>query len=161
MKRHAKGVRKSGRRRRSKPRNNAWNVTKIVQFVGLPESAQDMLLALPDALSFMREDDLSASAAARATGISRSFLIRRGRSGLKKLKNGRYAAKRNDHLFRPMIVVSNEGQMEVGTRAFREASIAGKHSAAVQRYLETAMTRHSDDSHEITSSMRRGIESPC
>jgi len=34
-------------------------------------------------------------------------------------------------------VVSNEGQMEVATNDFREASIAGKHSAAVQRYLET------------------------
>jgi hypothetical protein len=45
--------------------------------------------------------------------------------------------KRNDHLFRPVIVVSHEGPVEVATNNFREASIAGKHSAAVQRYLET------------------------
>ena len=109
----------------------------MMQFVALPESDQDMSLALPDAFSFMRRDDLSASAAARAAGIPPSVFIRRGRSGLKKLKNGRYVAKRNDHLFRPVIVISNEGQTEVATRNFREASKAGKHSSAVERYLET------------------------
>ena len=37
-----------------------------------------------------------------------------------------------------MIVVSeNKGPVEVATRDFREASKAGKHSSAVQRYLET------------------------
>jgi hypothetical protein len=137
MKRQSKGVRKSSRRRRSKPRTNAWNINTIPQFVTLPESAQDMLLALPEALSLMREDDLSASAAAHATGIPRRLLISQGRSGLKKLNNGRYAAKRNDHLFRPMVVVSENGPVEVATRNFREASKAGQHSAAVQRYLET------------------------
>jgi len=137
MKRQSKGVRKSSRRRRAKPKSNVWDVTNILQFVALSERDQDMLLALPEALSLMREKHLSASAAARAARISRSVLIRRGRSGLKKLKNGRYFAKPNDHLFRPIVVVSNEGQMEVATNDFREASIAGKHSAAVQRYLET------------------------
>ena len=157
MKRRSKGIRKNSRRRRSKPRSNAWNINTIEQFVALPERAQDMLLALPDAVSLMREDDLSASAAARATGIPRSLLISRGRSALQKLNNGRYAAKRNDHLFRPVIVVSENGPVEVATRNFREASKAGQHSAAVQRYLETG-----DDSalrrlqRTSTSSMREG-----
>jgi hypothetical protein len=137
VKRRSKGIRKSSRHRRSKRRNNAWNITTIEQFFALPQSAQDMVLALPDALLLMREKDLSASAAARAAGISRSLLIHRGRSALKKLKNGRYAAKRNDHLFRPVIVVSNEGPVEVATRNLREASRAGKHSSAVERYLYT------------------------
>jgi hypothetical protein len=83
----------------------------------------------------MREKHFSASAAARAAGISRSLLIHRGSSGLKKLKNGRYVAKPNDHLFRPVIVVSDNGVVEVATRNFREASMAGKHSSAVERYV--------------------------
>lgn len=137
MTRRSKGVRKSSRRRRAKPRSNVWNVTTILQFVALPEADQDILLALPEALSLMKEKHLSASAAARATRISRSVLIHRGRSGLKKLKNGRYVAKPNDHLFRPVIVVSDNGPVEVAIRNFREASLAGKHSSAVERYLET------------------------
>ena len=105
------------------------------QFFALPDREPDKLLPFPEALSLMREKHLSASAAAHAAGISRSLLIRGGRSGLKKLKNGRYVAKPNDHLFRPVIVVSNNGPVEVATRNFREASLAGQHSAAVERYL--------------------------
>jgi predicted DNA-binding protein (UPF0251 family) len=137
MKRRSKRTSKSSRRPRSKPRNDAWSITTIEQFFALPQRTQEILLALPEAASLMREKYLSASAAASAVGISRSTLIRRGGSALKKLDNGRYAAKRNDHLFRPVIVVSENGPVEVATRSFRESSKAGKHSAAVQRYLET------------------------
>jgi hypothetical protein len=114
MKRRSKGTRKSSSRRPSKPRSNAWK-----------------------AVSLMRSNDIPARRAAGAAGVSRSTLIRRGGSALKKLKSGRYVAKRNDHLFRPVIVVSENGPVEVATRNFREASKAGKHSSAVERYLET------------------------
>jgi hypothetical protein len=137
MKRRSKGIRKSSRRRRSKPRSNAWNITTIDQFFALPERTQEMVLALPKAVSLMRSNDIPARRAAGAAGVSRSTLIRKGGSALKKLKSGRYAAKPNDHLFRPVIVVSENGPVEVATRNFREASKAGKHSSAVERYLET------------------------
>ena len=137
MKRRSKVVRKSSRYRRSKPRSNAWNITTIEQFFALPQRTREILLALPEAVSLMKSNDIPARAAARAAGISRSTLIRRGGSALKKLASGRYAAKRNDHLFRPVIVVSENGPVEVATRNFREASKAGKHSSAVERYLET------------------------
>jgi len=120
-----------------KPRSNTWNITTIEQFFALPERTREIVRAVPKAVLLMRTNDIPARAAARAAGISRSTLIRRGGSALEKLDNGRYAAKRNDHLFRLVIVVSNEGQTEVATRNFREASKAGKHSSAVERYLET------------------------
>jgi len=86
----------------------------------------------------MRARDISASEAAQSVGIPRGTLIRRGGSALEKLDNGRYAAKPHDDLFRVVIVVSEtRGPVEVATRDSREASKAGKHSAAVQRYLET------------------------
>lgn len=140
MKRQSKGVRKSSkssRRRRSKPKSNAWNITTIDQFFALPEHDQEILLLLPKAVSLMRENDRSASAAARASWIPPRDFISRGRSALRKLKTGRYVAKSNDHLFRPVIVVSSKGPVEVATRNLREASKASQHSAAVQRYLET------------------------
>jgi hypothetical protein len=40
-------------------------------------------------------------------------------------------------LFRPVTVVSEDGRVDVATRNFREASKAGKHSSAVERYLVT------------------------
>lgn len=135
VKRRSKGIRKS--KRQSKPRSNRWAITTMEQFFALSERDQDVLLAFPEALSLMREKHLSASAAARVAGISRSLLISEGRSGLKKLKNGRYVPKPNDHLFRPVVVLSDNGPVEVGTRNFPESSLAGKHSSAVERYLET------------------------
>jgi hypothetical protein len=138
VKRQSKGIRKSSRRRRPKPRTNDWNITAIEQFFALRERGQEIQIAVANGVSLMRSDNLSASAAARATGISPSTLIRRGGSALQKLENGRYAANRYDDLVRVVIVVSeSKGPMEVATSDSREASRAGKHSAAVQRYLET------------------------
>jgi hypothetical protein len=90
----------------------------------------------------MRSDDFSASAAARVTGIAPSTLISRGGPALRKLENGHYAANPFDDLLRIVIVVAEtRGPIEVATKDSREASKAGKHSAAVQRYLETGDDR--------------------
>ena len=138
MKHRSKRTGKNSRRSRSKPRT-ARNVTTVEQFFALRERAREIQIAVANAVSLMRSDNLSVSAAARATGISPSVLIRRShRSALQKLENGRYAANRHDDLVRVVIVVSErKGPMEVARSDSREASKAGKHSAAVQRYLET------------------------
>jgi hypothetical protein len=138
VKRQSKGIRKSSRHRRSKSKSNGSNITTIEQFYALPERDQEIVLLLPKGVSLMKENDISASAAARALWIPPREFISRARSALRTLKNGRYVAKRNDHLFRPVIVVSkSRGPIEVATTDSREASIAGKHSSAVERYLET------------------------
>jgi len=50
------------------------------QFLALPERTQDIVLAVPEAVSLMKSNDISARSAARATGISLSTLLRRGLS---------------------------------------------------------------------------------
>jgi hypothetical protein len=138
MKRRSKRTRKDSRRSRAKQRSNARTIETVEQFFALPERAREIQIAVANGVSLMRSDNLSASAAARATGISPSVLRRRGRSALQKLKNGRYAAKAYDHLLRVVIVVSEtKGPVEVATRDSREASKAGRHSAAIHKYLET------------------------
>jgi hypothetical protein len=113
-------------------------MTTPEQFFALPGRAQEIQIAVPHGVWLMRANNFSAWAAARATGISQKTLLGRGGSALYKLDNGRYAARPYDHLFRVVIVVSeSKGPVEVATRDSREASKAGKHSAAVQRYLET------------------------
>ncbi len=138
MKRRSKRIRRNRKRSPSKPSGNARTIATAEQFFTLPERAREILIAVANGASLMRSDDLSASASAHAVGISPSTLIRRGGSALQKLENGRYAANPYDDLFRVVIVVSkSKGPVEVATRDSREASKAGRHSAAVQRYLET------------------------
>jgi hypothetical protein len=138
MKSRSKRTRKGSRHSRSKQRSSAGAIETVEQFFALPERARDIQIAVTNAVSLMRSDNVSASSAAHATGISPSVLKRRGRSALQKLQNGRYAANHHDDLVRVVIVVSeSKGPMEVATSDSREASKAGKHSAAVQRYLET------------------------
>ena len=138
MKRRSKGIRRSSRHHRSKSRSDARTLITVEQFFALGERNREIEIAVPNGISLMRARDLSASEAAQLVGIPRGTLIRRGGSALQKLDNGRYAAKPQDDLFRVVIVVSEtRGPVEVATRDSREASKAGKHSAAVQRYLET------------------------
>lgn len=136
-----KSKRKGAPKRRSKmrsPRATKTTPTTIDEFFALSERAREIQIAVANAVSLMRSDNLPVSAAARAKGISPSVLTRRGRSGLQKLENGRYAARPYDDLPRVVIVVSEtKGPVEIATTDSREASKAGKHSAAVQHYLET------------------------
>ncbi len=92
------------------------------QFFALPDRDQDMFLAFPEAFSLMREKHVSASAAAHAAGISRSQLIRGGRSGLKKLKNGRYVAA---ECF-PAILASRKSFVATSTGPSYETTITGR-----------------------------------
>ena len=138
MKRRSKRSRKDSKRSHSKQKNNIQAIEPVEQFFALSERAREIQIAVANGISLMRSDNLSAAAAARATGIPPNVFRRRGRSALQKLKNGRYAANPYDDLLRVVIVVSEtKGPVEVATRDSREASKAGKHSAAVQRYLET------------------------
>jgi len=138
MKRQSKGIRKSSRHRRSKSKSDARTLITVEQFFALGERNREIEIAVANGISLMRARDISASEAAQSVGIPRGTLIRRSGSALQKLDNGRYAAQPHDDLFRVVIVVSEtRGPVEVATRDSREASKAGKHSAAVQRYLET------------------------
>lgn len=138
MKRRSKAIRKSKKRSTSKPKSNLLNITTVDQFFALPKRDREIDIALANAISLMRTEKLTASAAARASGIPVDVLKVRGRKALRKRANGKYVAKPNDDLVRVVIVVSEDkGPIEVATRDSRQASQAGKHSAAVQRYLET------------------------
>src|SRR5438309_9410377 len=102
------------RHRRSKPSNNASNITTVDQFFALRERAREIQIAVANGILLMRSNNVSASAAARATGISPSTLIRRGRPAMQKLENGRFVANPHDDLVRVVIVVSEtKGPIEV------------------------------------------------
>ena len=79
----------------------------------------------------------SRTRAMRELRLTRAQVDRFATSAFRKLKNGRYVAKAYDRLLRVVMVVSEDGLREVATRDSRQASKAGKHSAAVHRYLQT------------------------
>lgn len=79
----------------------------------------------------------SRTRAMRELNLTRAQVDRFASSAFRKLKNSRYVAKAYDDLLRVVMVVSEDGLREVATRDSRQASKAGKHSAAVSRYLQT------------------------
>jgi len=106
------------------------------EFFAMPAHIQQVYLNVLELISRMRQG-ISRPRAMRELGLTRLQVDRFGRSALRKLKSGRYVAKSYDHLLRVVVVISGEGLIEVGTRDSRQASKAGRHSAAVHKYLQT------------------------
>ena len=138
MKRQTRGKQRKKKRPALQAARKQVNPTTVEEFFAMPERTQETLIGVANTVSKMRSDGDSLPKASRQFGVSRRDVMRWGRPALKKLKNGRYAAKAYDRLLRVVIVVSKrEGLLEVATRDSRQASKAARHSAAVQRYLET------------------------
>jgi hypothetical protein len=106
------------------------------EFFAMPESAQELYLLVLELLNLVR-GGLSLSKAMKQLKLTRAQVRRFAGSAFRKLKNGRYTAKPYDHLLRVLMVITEDGLREVATRDSRQASKAGKHSAAVNRYLQT------------------------
>lgn len=102
----------------------------------MPERTQRIYMDVL-ALIILVKRGFSLTRAMRHLKLTRAQVDRFGQTAFRKLKNGRYAAKAYDHLLRVVMVVSEDGLREVETLDSRQASKAGKHSAAVHRYFRT------------------------
>jgi hypothetical protein len=60
-----------------------------------------------------------------------------GSPALRKLKNGRWAAKKHDSLLRVLPIPTRNGLREVGTQDSRQSTVIGKYWNAVGRYRDT------------------------
>jgi hypothetical protein len=136
VKRRAKKQTKKKKRLASQASGNRVRPTTATEFFEMPKQEQQIYMSTLNLVSFVRKG-VSRTRAMRELGLTRWQVDRFARSALRKLKNGRWAAKSYDHLLRVVVVISNEGLIEVGTRDSRQASKAGKHSAAVHKYLQT------------------------
>ena len=138
MKRQKRSKQSPKRPRRVYRRNGLVPPRTKEAFFALRESIQESWIGTTSAVSKMRADGITLPKASREFGLDPRTVIRLGGSALRKLKNGRWEAKPHDRLLRVVVVVSKRrGLLEVATRDSRQASKAGKHSAAVQRYVET------------------------
>jgi hypothetical protein len=93
---------------------------------------------------------MSLKAASKEFGIAPNVVIKQGRPALRKQK-GRYVATKTDHLLRVITILGTKGKEEIATRDSRQASIAGGHWAAVQKYLQTG------DDEALLKFRRKGV----
>ncbi len=109
------------------------------EFFAMPESMQELYMVVVKWVALVRQG-FSRTRAMRELKLTPAQVDRFATSAFRKLKSGRYVAKAYDRLLRVVMVVSDDGLREVATRDSRQASKAGKHSAAVHRYLQTGNT---------------------
>ena len=62
---------------------------------------------------------------------------RLAKPALRKLRNGRWAAKKHDRLLRVLSLPSPQGLIEVGVQDSRQATVIGKYWNAVDLYRDT------------------------
>jgi hypothetical protein len=109
--------------------------TTARQYYSMSQKAQETWDSVAHVISRMR-DRVSLPKASKEFGIAPSVVVRLGRSALRK-RRGRYVATKTDHLLRVLTILGIKGKKEIATRDSRQASFAGGHWAAVQRYLQT------------------------
>jgi hypothetical protein len=98
-------------------------------------------------------DGMTLPKAAKEFGLPPKTAIGLGRTALRKQKNGRYVAKKEDQLLRVVNVLTAEGRKEIATRDSRQASLVGSHWAAVQKFLQTG-----DDSALLKFAKKRIVD---
>lgn len=98
-----------------------------------PRSFQDAYSKTIEVLRRMRTDrNTSLSKVAGELKIDPRKVARIGSSGLRKRKNGRYAARPDDKLLRTVVVETADGRKNITVRGFKRASLAGEHANALR-----------------------------
>ena len=125
---------RSGRR----AKNKRAEPKTAEQLFAKPKRSEDTWKGVVNTVWDMRANGTSRQKASLKFGVDPRTVSRLAGAALRKLKNGRYVAKAWDRLLRVvMVLTKRKGLLEVATRDSRQASLAGRHWAAVQRYLET------------------------
>lgn len=131
---------------RSKQRKRTGSTTPRHKTFSAPRSIEDY-----DAMSKRAQqlwDDIGQITTEMRLGASlnlasRKFsrgprIVRRlGKSALRKLSNGRWAAKRTDRLLRVLQRITPEGKVEVALSDSRQATALGRYWNAVELYRDT------------------------
>jgi hypothetical protein len=108
----------------------------VEEFFAMSEREQDLWNNVGQAVTEMRAGT-SRSKAARKFGIDPHQLSELARPGLRKLRNGRWAARTHDRLLRVLVIPTGEGLREIGVRDSRQSTLLGEYWNAVDRYLST------------------------
>jgi hypothetical protein len=103
----------------------------------LHPSEREARRAALDALTYMRRENLSLTAAADRAGTTPAAVLRHAGPALEQ-KSGRYMVRPGDRLLRVMSVLGQQGLVHgVEVRGSRAASLVGEHWSAIDHYLRT------------------------
>jgi hypothetical protein len=120
--------------RQSKPRFKP--PVNLEEFLALSNRDQELWADIGQIVTDVREGK-SLTAASRGLQRNSRAVQRLAAKALRKLKNGRWAAKKTDRLLRVLQKITPKGRQQVGIRDSRQASILGKYWNAVERYRDT------------------------
>jgi hypothetical protein len=136
--RHEHGKRKAAKKRQS----SRWSKNKFVspqtveEFFAMSELHQDLWKNIAQAVTEVRAG-ASLRQASRKFDLDPRKVSRLARPALRKLRNGRWAAKTDDRLLRVLVIPTRKGLYEVGMRDSRQATRLAKYWTAVDRYRDT------------------------
>ena len=121
--------RRSARKRFVPPRS-------LEEFLALPERDQQLWGDIGQVTTEVR---LGASLrqASLKFGVDPRTVQRLAKPALRKLKNGRWAAKKHDQLLRVLPLPGRQGLAEVGVLDSRQATVIGKYWNALDLYRDT------------------------
>ena len=144
-------LRKRAARRRGSAREKAPTTTR--QYFALSPEKQERWDAVAHVISRMRSDRLSLSKAAAEFGLKPDLVKKLARSALRRQKSGKFVAKPTDRLLRVLSTLGPGGRTTIAVRDSRQASRAGGHWAAVQKFLQTG-----DDSALLKFAKKRIVD---
>jgi len=90
-----------------------------------------------EALGLMRRERLTLSRAADRVGTTPAAVVRHAGAALTRTPGGWYRPTPTDRLYRPLVALTVDGELEVDASDSRVASVIGAHWSAIRRYLET------------------------
>ena len=135
--------RKDVRRKVNKRRSSHGSTKKrfaqprsMEEFFAMPEQYQQLWGDIGQVTTEVRLGS-SLTRASRKFGIDPRTVQRLAKPALRKLRNGRWAAKKHDRLLRVLSLPSPQGLIEVGVQDSRQATVIGKYWNAVDLYRDT------------------------
>jgi len=111
----------------------------VEEFFAMSREDQDRWNNVGQAVTEVRTG-ISLRQASRKFDLDPREVLQLARPALRKMRNGRWGAKKHDRLLRVLVVPTRKGLSEIGVRDSRQASLIGKYWTAVERYRDTGDT---------------------
>ena len=108
----------------------------LEEFFAMPERDQEFWGNVGQVVTEVRAG-ASLRQASHKFDLDQRRIPQAARSALRKLRNGRWAAKPHDRLLRVLVIPTWKGLSEIGVRDSRHASLLGRYWTAVDRYRDT------------------------
>jgi hypothetical protein len=136
-------MRKTGRHKRTRRRSLRKSAKRkfvqpktLQEYLAMPDSHQELWDEIGQIVTDVREG-ASVTGAAGAHGRNRKTVLHLAKRALRRVRSGRWVAKKSDRLLRVLQVLTPGGRQQIGMTDSRQASVLGKYWIAVERYRET------------------------